>query len=186
MADNQSIKTGAKFIHGSGLISAIQEQARIQGLTVSQVAARFELATSYWFAICNGGRSIQALQRHRLKLIATFLGKPYVEVLSLAEILEPEDFIIPQTIDDQLNLVYLKLKSDSVWAPLVPDEEVWDNTHRTVKLLLVVFYERLFNMSILDKAQIAHNNTVDESLSVVSPAVDFYRSDLPNTTESDA
>jgi hypothetical protein len=156
MEDENTTSPEEKVVRGAALIQAIQEQAQIQGLTVKQVAERFELAPSYWFSMCNGNRSIQALHRHRLKLIAKFLGRPYIEVLSLAELVEPEDFIIPQTIDDQLNLAYLKLKADSMWNPLVPKEEVWDAADRGLKILLVAFYERLFSISILDKAKITH------------------------------
>lgn len=143
-----------KVIRGAALIQAIQEQAQLQGLTVKQVAERFELAPSYWFSMCNGNRSIQALHRHRLKLIAKFLGRPYIEVLSLAELVEPEDFIIPQNIEDQLNLAYLKMRGDMMWSPLVPTESVWDAADLGLKILLVAMYERLFNISILDKAKI--------------------------------
>lgn len=143
-----------KVIRGAALIQAIQEQAQLQGLTVKQVAERFELAPSYWFSMCNGNRSIQALHRHRLKLIAKFLGRPYIEVLSLAELVEPEDFIIPQNIEDQLNLAYLKMRDDMMWSPLVPKEAVWDAADLGLKILLVAMYERLFNISILDKAKI--------------------------------
>lgn len=143
-----------KVIRGAALIQAIQEQAQLQGLTVKQVAERFELAPSYWFSMCNGNRSIQALHRHRLKLIAKFLGRPYIEVLSLAELVEPEDFIIPQNIEDQLNLAYLKMRGDMMWSPLVPKESVWDAADLGLKILLVAMYERLFNISILDKAKI--------------------------------
>lgn len=154
MNDDMPSMTEEKVVRGAALIHAIQDEAQRQGLSVKEVAERFELAPSYWFSMCNGNRSIQALHRHRLKLIAKFLAKPYIEVLSLAELVEPEDFIIPQTIDDQLNLAYLKLKGDSTWAALVPPEAVWDATARPMKILAIALYERLFTVSLLGKAQI--------------------------------
>lgn len=157
MNDEMPSTTADKVVRGASLIQAIQEEAQRQGLSVKEVAERFELAPSYWFSMCNGNRSIQALARHRLKLIAKFLTKPYIEVLSMAELVEPEDFIIPQTIDDQLNLAYLKLKGDSMWSPLVPSEEVWDTADRTMKILTIAMYERLFHVSILDKAKITQH-----------------------------
>lgn len=180
MNDEMPSTTADKVVRGATLIQAIQEEAQRQGLAVKEVAERFELAPSYWFSMCNGNRSIQALARHRLKLIAKFLNKPYIEVLSMAELVEPEDFIIPQTIDDQLNLAYLKLRADSMWSPLVPTEEVWDSAHRTMKILTIALYERLFGVSILDKAKITqHAKPADESgdagsvtpgISTVAPA----------------
>ena len=176
-----------KVIRGTALIQAIQDQAQIQGLTVKQVAERFELAPSYWFSMCNGNRSIQALHRHRLKLIAKFLGRPYIEVLSLAELVEPEDFIIPQTIDDQLNLAYLKLKADSLWNPLVPKEEVWDAADRGLKILVVAFYERLFSTSILDKARITqYVRDGDSASSPATPAVASEQVVVPSKPASKA
>jgi transcriptional regulator with XRE-family HTH domain len=172
MEEENTSSSGERVVRGVALIQAIQEEAQAQGLTVKQVAERFELAPSYWFSMCNGNRSIQALHRHRLKLIAKFLARPYIEVLSLAELVEPEDFIIPQTIDDQLNLVYLKLKADSMWNPLVPKEEVWDAADRGLKILLVSFYERLFSISILDKAKITqYVHAGDPALPPATPAV---------------
>lgn len=180
MEDENTSSPEEKVVRGAALIQAIQEQAQIQGLTVKQVAERFELAPSYWFSMCNGNRSIQALHRHRLKLIAKFLGRPYIEVLSLAELVEPEDFIIPQTIDDQLNLAYLKLKADSMWNPLVPKEEVWDAADRGLKILLVAFYERLFNISILDKAKITqYVHPGESSAAPATPAVDAEQVVVP-------
>lgn len=154
MQDEANSNPDEKVVRGAALIQAIQEEAKVQGLSVKQVAERLELAPSYWFSMCNGNRSIQALHRQRLKHIAKFLGRPYIEILSLAELVEPEDFIIPQTIDDQLNLAYLKLRADSMWSPLAPKEEVWDAADRSLKILLVALYERLFSISILDKAKI--------------------------------
>lgn len=163
MNDEMPSTTADKVVRGASLIQAIQEEAQRQGLAVKEVAERFELAPSYWFSMCNGNRSIQALARHRLKLIAKFLSKPYIEVLSMAELVEPEDFIIPQTIDDQLNLAYLKLRGDSMWSPLVPTEEVWDTADRTMKILTIALYERLFHVSILDKAKITQHVKSDAS-----------------------
>lgn len=171
-----------KVIKGAALIHAIQEEAQKQGLAVKQVAERFELAPSYWFSMCNGNRSIQALHRHRLKLISKFLNKSYIEILSLAELVEPEDFLISQNIDDQLNLAYIKMKADSMWSPLVPKEEVWDSADRGMKILLVAFYERLFNISILDKAKVNRNAPVATEGSEMSPAVASAPASAPGKT----
>ncbi|MBK6616203.1 hypothetical protein [Ottowia sp.] len=170
MNDDMPSATEDKVVRGAALIHAIQDEAQRQGLSVKEVAEKFELAPSYWFSMCNGNRSIQALHRHRLKLIAKFLAKPYIEVLSLAELVEPEDFIIPQTIDDQLNLAYLKLKGDSMWAPLVPTEAVWDATARPMKILAIALYERLFTVSLLNKAQITQFVHAEDAVGEGTPS----------------
>ena len=175
---NMDEDTPSTEVRGTALILAVQEEAKRQSLSVSELAERFELATSYWFSICNGNRSIQALARHRLKLIAKFLARPYIEILSMAELVEPEDFIVPQTIDDQLNLAYIRLQSDSMWSPLVPNEETWDAADRRMKILAIALYERVFNVSMFEKANIIQYQRTEHAASEIeatTPAVSPLR-----------
>ncbi len=132
------------------MIQAIREKAKEQGLNSGQTAARFQLSPSHWQALCGGSRLVQGLRQDRLKLMARFLGRPYIEVLSLAELVEPGDFVVHQTIEDRLNAIYLIMKTDSLWNPLLPNEEVWDSADRQVKLLLARMYLQLSLEALAD------------------------------------
>jgi hypothetical protein len=140
---------------GQALVQAIKERAMEQGLNVGQTAAVFQLSPSYWASICSGVRPVQALRHARLRRMADFLGRPFIEVLSLAELVEPEDFIVHQTIDDRLNAVYRLMKADSLWSALVPKEDVWDQADRQFKLMLARMYLKLALEALADHDQAA-------------------------------
>lgn len=139
---------------GWALVDAIKKEAESRGMPLDEVAKRFEIAYSYWQSLASGHRPIQALHPSRLRAIAEFLGRSYIEVLSLAELVTPEDFVIPQTIEEQLDLAYITMKADNYWSTLVPSEREWNEAGRAIKILAVALYERLFGVTLLERAKV--------------------------------
>jgi transcriptional regulator with XRE-family HTH domain len=139
---------------GWALVDAIKKEAESRGMPLDEVAQRFEIAYSYWQSLASGHRPIQSLHPSRLRAIAEFLGRSYIEVLSLAELVTPEDFVIPQSIEEQLDLAYVTMRADNYWSTLVPGEQEWNAASRAMKILAVALYERLFQVTLLERAKV--------------------------------
>jgi len=139
---------------GIALVQAIETEAERRGLDPKELGEVFELQPSYWAAILQRNRSCQGLARRRLQRIAEFLNSSLINVMSLAELVEPQDFVITSTIDDQLNAGYLKFKSDPQWLSIAPSPETWDRTPREVKVAFILVYERLFGEQLIAKLDV--------------------------------
>ena len=107
---------------GLGLVAALREECERQGKQIGHLAAQLGLAQTYWAAICSGSRSIVPLveKASACRVFADFLRLPRITVMALAEVVLPEDFVVEQSLDDQLNGVYLSMVSDPLWSSLVP------------------------------------------------------------------
>lgn len=139
---------------GYALVDAIIAACKVKGLDPKTLHETFEMQPTYWASILSGGRSIQSMQRKRLLAVAKFLGVPLATVMSLAELLQPEDFMVLQDSGDQLDLAFSKLKADPYWSTFAPSEASWDRTPRDTKVCMLLMYERLFGEELVAKAKI--------------------------------
>ncbi len=140
-------------LKGSYLIDAIAHEAVNQGVNINDLYERFGFQETYWKAIINGNRSISNAAQARLELIAEFLNRPLIQVLNLAEVLEPRHFFAPGTIDDDLNLVFKTMLEDRHWSTFVMPPERWDALDRDAKILITLLYQEATNRNL--KAQFA-------------------------------
>lgn len=139
---------------GYALVDAIIAACKVKGVDPKSLHEAFEMQPSYWASILSGGRSIQSMQRKRLLSVAKFLGVPLATVMSLAELLQPEDFMVQQDSGDQLDLAYSKLKADPYWSTFAPSVASWDRMPRDAKVCMILMYERLFGEELVAKAKI--------------------------------
>lgn len=154
MDDTLPDQTATDVPRGIALVEAIEAECKSQGIEPRDVALRFELQPSYWSQILTRNRSIAGLARPRLERVAQFLGKSVIEVMSLAEIVEPSDFVVRTTLNDQLNQAFVKFRADPMWAPLAPKPESWDRAPQDLKVAFVFLYERLCGEELLAKSSI--------------------------------
>lgn len=154
---------------GIALVQAIETEAERRGLDPKELGERFELQPSYWAAILQRNRSCQGLARRRLQHIAEFLNSSLINVMSLAELVEPQDFVITSTIDDQINAAYLKFKSDPQWLSIAPSPEAWDRTPRDVKVAFILVYERLFGEQLIAKLKVVATVLQHEDPEPIAP-----------------
>lgn len=164
MEDTLPDTTASDVPRGIALVEAIEDECLRQGFEPRDVGDRFELQPSYWAAILSRNRSIQGLAKKRLQHVADFLGKSLIEVMALAELVEPADFVVRTSVDDQLNAAFLKFRADPMWAPIAPKAENWDRAPRDVKVAFVFLYERLFGEELLTKANIRSTVLIDPPL----------------------
>lgn len=128
-------------LKGSYLIDAIAHEAVNQGVDILSLYDQFGFTETYWKAIVNGHRSISNAAQARLELIAEFLNRPLIQVLNLAEVLEPRHFFAPGTIDDDLNQVYKAMLEDRHWSSFVIAPDRWDALDRDSKILIAMLYQ---------------------------------------------
>lgn len=141
-------------LKGSLLLDAIAHQAVIQGVRIEDLADRFGYAENYWLAIVNGHRPIGTSAKPRLKQIAEFLDRSLVQVLNLAEFLEPEDFMVRSTLEDELNLVYTTMCGDPQWATYVMSPEKWDALDVDAKILISMLYQDATRQSLNEQIKV--------------------------------
>jgi hypothetical protein len=141
-------------LKGALLVDAIVHEAVRQGVRVEALYDRFGFAENYWLAILSGNRSLHSTAKFRLKLVADFLGRPLVDILTMADYLEPEDFVVRDTLDDELNLAYEMMRNDLRWGVLCPRPEDWDASPTATKILTVALYEVFFERALLSKAKV--------------------------------
>lgn len=139
---------------GAALVAALRNECERQGKAIGHLAALLGLAPTYWAAICGGSRSILPLVQKpsACRVFAEFLRLPRITVMSLAEVVVPEDFVVEQTLDDQLNSVYVQMAGDALWSSLVPRPATWDNADQEMKLLIVSLYQAALQASMMQKA----------------------------------
>lgn len=139
---------------GVALVAALRDECERQGKPIGHLAALLDLAPTYWAAICSGSRSIQPLveKKETCSVFTEFLRMPRISVMSLAEVVLPGDFIVEQSLDDQLNGVYMQMTADPMWSTLVPKPRAWDEADREMKLLVVTMYQVALQESMLEKA----------------------------------
>lgn len=145
-----------QVVPGAALVMAIEVEARRRGVDPRDLASRFELKQQTWDSVLDGKRPIQGLHFQQLEAIADFLEKPFVHVLALAELLKPEHFVVERTVDDMLNLVYLKFRGDPFWSSVCMSESDWEAAPLSVRLAFALLYNRESEGQLLEQAQIPH------------------------------
>lgn len=153
VAEAEPVSESPGSLKGSYLIDAIAHEAVNQGVDILGLYDRFGFTETYWKAIVNGHRSISNAAQARLELIAEFLNRPLIQVLNLAEVLEPRHFFAPGTIDDDLNQVYKAMLEDRHWSSFVIAPDRWDALDRDAKILITMLYQEATSRHL--KAQFA-------------------------------
>lgn len=159
---------------GLALVAALREECEVQGKQIGHLAALLGLAPTYWAAICSGSRSIIPLveKASACRLFAEFLRVPRITVMSMAEVVLPQDFVVDQSLDDQLNSVYVSMARDPLWASLVPRPATWDTAETSMKLLIVSLYQSALQASMLQKAGKAAGSHLLKPREGLAPAPD--------------
>ncbi|WP_038082143.1 helix-turn-helix transcriptional regulator [Thioalkalivibrio sp. ALgr3] len=141
-------------VKGSALTKALLERAEELEMDRYQLADSIGITYSYLTLILNGGRDISKITDEKLRSMGRFLGIPFAQVLMLAEVLRPEDFIVgdEETIDASIRQVYASMSRHPEWRGLAPTDADWANTPRQVKIVLGMMFQRLTNEEMLEVA----------------------------------
>jgi hypothetical protein len=136
------------------LIQALQKAAETCGDDLADLGARMRMTESSWISFLNRRRSVETLTRTQLKAMADYLGRPLVYVMSLAELVRPEDFVSELSVAQQLNEMYERLRLDQTYGVFTPSAEQWNDTPYAAKVLIALMYGRLSERDIIGPTQI--------------------------------
>lgn len=159
---------------GVALVAALREECERQGKPIGHLGALLGLAPTYWASICSGSRSILPLveKASACHVFADFLRLPRITVMAMAGVVLPEDFVVEQSLDDQLNGVYLLMASDPMWSTLVPKPASWDAADQSMKLMVVSLYQSVLQDSMLEKASRTKSSRLLAPRDGLAPAPD--------------
>lgn len=145
-----------QVVPGAALVMAIEVEARRRGDDARDLADQFDLKQVTWDAVLDGKRPIQGLHFQQLESIANYLEKPFVHVLALAELLRPEHFVVERSVEDLLNLVYLKFRGDPFWSSVCMSEAEWEAAPRAVRIAFALLYNKESGGDLMEQARIPH------------------------------
>ena len=138
---------------GKPLIDAIHKRKWELGVTTQDAAAAINLSPPYFQAMLSGTRPIQSMSDEAKRLLAEWLGVSTVDVYILAEILEPNDFLIEQDLGDRMRLTIQKISEDPTVSQFAPSKDEWDILSDRTKFFICMIYERMYETEILRKIQ---------------------------------
>ena len=107
----------------------------------------------YWYSIANGHRKISALSKDKLEKIAQFLNIPTVQAMSLADVLNHEDFFLG-SLEAQLDISIEQMRNDPAWMCWAPSDEEWSKLSVGTRTGVVMLYETVYQKMLLRRAEI--------------------------------
>lgn len=144
-------KKKTREIAGIRLINKIRAKSIELGLQDRYIADMIGVTPIYWYSIANGHRKISSLAKDKLKKIAEFLNIPTVQAMSLADVLDQEDFSLGR-LEDQLEMSIRQMRDDQAWMCWAPTQEEWDTLSVSTRTGIVMLYETVFYKSFLRRA----------------------------------
>ncbi|MEC4720521.1 helix-turn-helix transcriptional regulator [Noviherbaspirillum sp. CPCC 100848] len=159
--DDQS--TGELFPEGHGskksrvpgfrLIARLKQRVAELGVSDRYIADIMGITPIYWNSLTNGHRKMNSLDKGKMERIAEFLEIPIVQVMVLADYLEPSDFF-PGDMNAHLKAAYEKMKVDPSWAAWAPSAKEWESLSIPTRTGIVMLYETVYQKSLLRRAEV--------------------------------
>ena len=143
----------AKSIPGYRLINKIKSRSIELGVQDRYIADIIGVTPIYWYSIANGHRKISALSKDKLEKIAQFLNIPTVQAMSLADVLNHEDFFLG-SLEAQLDISIEQMRNDPAWMCWAPSDEEWSTLSVGTRTGIVMLYESVFQKMLLRRAEI--------------------------------
>ena len=134
----------------SALMSRLWERAAQNNDSLADLAVKLEISYPYLMALARGERPTEKMDRVYLVNAAKYLNLPIGQVYLLAGVLRPEDFIFEPTKEEKMRHAVNAMRNDPLWTAYVPNEQVWEHTDPSMKLLICLLYERAARTSFFD------------------------------------
>lgn len=151
----------AKNIPGYRLINKIKSRSIELGVQDRYIADIIGVTPIYWYSIANGHRKISALSKDKLEKIARFLNIPTVQAMSLADVLDHEDFFLGN-LEGQLDISIEQMRNDPAWMSWAPTEEEWSQLSIGTRTGIVMLYETVYQKMLLRRAEIENPELKDK------------------------
>jgi hypothetical protein len=146
------VRKTATSLNPAKLFEALREKADELRLSPAEFAGRLQLAYTYWRALHEGKRSVAGFATAKMDDVVALLKLPTEQIAALAGIVFPEQLLRSLSVEDQLDLVLERMRSDPIWAPFAPRDDEWRDTPTRVKIALALIYEQLFQRVLSDRA----------------------------------
>lgn len=154
-AEVQAKTETPRTVDGIRLIRRIRKELINRDLPERHISDLMGVTQIYWNSICNGNRSITALKKDKLQIIAEFLDIPLIQVEILADRLDAHDFFRKKTLNDELEASFVKMLEDKLWGTNAASiEREWPKMSVNAKLMIVLLYERECGKVLLQRAQV--------------------------------
>lgn len=140
-----------KSIKGSILIRRIWKKMIADGISPYRLASDYlGMAYTYLMALGRGTAKINQLKIEQYMLMANYLDIPLIQVMLLAEAIQPEDFFYKATVEERVEHVYEMIKNDPLFMGFAPSQQDWNSASPTLKLSFCVMYETSAQSKILN------------------------------------
>lgn len=139
---------------GLALCEEIRRKMDETGVGALEFARLIGLSPSHTNSLMSGGRPWDGTDRVTKEKIAKFLGLPLINVLMLAGIVEPRDFMSDDTLDTSLDNAYSAIKSHPVWGAFCTTKGDWHALPTNARILMALLYEKAMEIEVLQKAQL--------------------------------
>lgn len=148
-----AVEAGAVF-PGSELIRLLLERGDEAGLSPRKLAAAVGVSLSYLAKLSRGPsnkdyRRVQDLSVVQLKKVASFLERPLMDILVLAEIVSPEEQYVAADLKARVNSVWERWRADPVWSRLSPVPSRWHKMDFEDQIRMTVLYDHLMHRTLI-------------------------------------
>lgn len=147
---------------GQRLINMIRVEVINQSLPERHPADLMGITPVYWNSLANGHRPIARLPKEKLQRLAEFLGVPLIQIYILSGHFQPEDFIIMQQHEAELDMMVENMRRHPKWVALAPTVEEWASFPMRMKLLVASLFEQVVHKSFLAHAKMEHAGPASE------------------------
>jgi transcriptional regulator with XRE-family HTH domain len=148
-------------VPGFRLIARLKQRIAELGVGDRYIADIMGITPIYWNSLTNGHRKMNSLDKGKMERIAEFLDIPIVQVMVLADYLEPSDFF-PGDMNAHLKAAYEKMKVDPSWAAWAPTAKEWDSLSIPTKTGFVMLYETVYQKSLLRRAEVENPDLAEK------------------------
>ena len=170
---NSVSSTPKKTIPGIALVNALITKSQKMQLDKYQLAKEIGITYPYLCAISNGGRPVSGIDHKKLRAIAKFLGITFVQVLMLAEIVEPQDFLKDQNeeLDRAMTLAMDSMRAHHEWGGVSPLPEEWAMLSQKTRVGIALMWQQVCGQTMLNQAQmVVLNKNKGEASSQIQQA----------------
>lgn len=134
---------------GWQLTDAIRARQQVLVLTQADVAERFGVSPNHLSALLSGTRWWGTMDAAKLEIVAQFLNASKASVYLYAEILTPNDFVVPDEVERMLEQVGQAILSDNRMPSIVPNMEAWNSLPRWARLAMGYLYQEFSQDQII-------------------------------------
>lgn len=147
--------TSKRKLPGAALIHLVLDRAAQLDMDKHELCSAIDITYPYLNALSNGHRPIPGMSHEKLRKIAKFLRLPFMQVLMLAEIVTPEDFI--HDSEDELEAASLSallaMRSEPEWGRVAPTDEEWKVLSLRTRMGFALMWEVINSKRYLNHAK---------------------------------